>query len=301
MDHPIEYATPDPHFGLLPFPGAGGQLRPQNALVASHAGLSQAPFMIPSVPFPSFPSHVQDGLHPLVARFNMSIASLGDTLSRIALRRDDRFNRRRPGLGGISQQPMDFLPIISAIAVKPAAVKVWATTSPVWALKPRCRLRQVRRWVQPCCCHSPSPYRFNPVLSATKMARLVGRLRWHRHLQPSVTTRQGRVVRCRQIQRQYLQQRLDKALGLPQGQTKQFTQRQGRLNGLLRVKKWGAALSRSVIPPAIDCFLTQPNRQATVLDQRAIIEAPVFHPVDHFLFRRSGRLARRTTRRYVLL
>ena len=119
MDHPIEYTTSDARFGLLPFPGAGSQLRPQNALVASHAGLGQAPFMIPSVPFPSFPSHVQDGLHPLVARFNMPLASLGDTLSRIALRRDDRFNRRRPGLGGISQQPMDFPPIISAIAVKP--------------------------------------------------------------------------------------------------------------------------------------------------------------------------------------
>ena len=72
------------------------------------------------------------------------------------------------------------------------------------------------------------------------------------------------------------------------------TPRRSRLNGPVRVKKLGADLSRSVILPAIGCSRTPPNRRATPLAQQAIIDAPVFHPLDHSLFRRSVRLTRRT-------
>jgi len=113
MDHLIEYTTADPCFGLLPVPGAGGQLWPQNALVTRHAGFGQTAFMIPSVPFPSFTPQVQDRLYPLIARFNMSIAPLGFTRAGIVLGWNHRFDGRRPGLGGIGQQSMDFPPIIA--------------------------------------------------------------------------------------------------------------------------------------------------------------------------------------------
>ena len=51
----------------------------------------------------------------------------------------------------------------------PAAVRVEATNSPVWALKPRCRLQQVRR-----CLTYPSPltHSFNTLLSATRCRNL---------------------------------------------------------------------------------------------------------------------------------
>ncbi len=108
MNHSIDYATSDARVGLLPFPGAGSQLRPQDALIAGHAGLGQTPFMISPVPFPSFSSQTQDGLHPLVARFNRSIASLGGAQVGIALGRNHRFDGGRPRRGWIGQGGFNF-------------------------------------------------------------------------------------------------------------------------------------------------------------------------------------------------
>ena len=89
MNHSIEDTTSDARFDVLSFPASRLELRTEDDLVAKHPGFRQRSSMIAPFSFPSFPSLASDGLHPLVAGFDMPVAPFCLSELRIPARGND--------------------------------------------------------------------------------------------------------------------------------------------------------------------------------------------------------------------
>ena len=130
------------------------------------------------------------------------------------------------------------------------------------------------------------------------MSGLVTRTNRQVYRQPFLPTRKGSVIRRAQRQTHQPQQRLDKALGLPQGQAEQLAKSQCGFNGQIRIQELRSTLSRSRIAPSIHRLFAQPHGQATTLNQGLVIGRPVFDSINRLFLRNTTALVRRTTRRY---
>ena len=126
------------------------------------------------------------------------------------------------------------------------------------------------------------------------MSGLATRTNRQVYRQPFLPTRKGSVIRRAQRQTHQPQQRLDKALGLPQGQAEQLAKSQCGFNGQIRIQELRSALSRSRIALSIHRLFAQP----TTLNQGLVIGRPVFDSINRLFLRNTTALVRRTTRRY---
>lgn len=70
----------------------------------------------------------------------------------------------------------------------------------------------------------------------------------------------------------------EEPFGLAQGQVVDRPQRQGRRDGEVRVGALPAGGRSGFRPPALNRFVTEPNRQAAPLAQGGVVRRPVAHP-----------------------
>ena len=80
---------------------------------------------------------------------------------------------------------------------------------------------------------------------------------------------------------------MEKALGLPQRQTKEQSERACRLNRGVRIYQLSATLTGLGRCPGIDGVLTDPPGDAATIAQRLVIRAPVCHAIRGFVVRMS--------------
>ena len=320
MNHPIEDGTSDAGFDLLSFPASRLEFRSENDLVAEHRRFHQRSSMIATILFPSFPSLTPDGLHPLVACFNMSVASFCFPELGIPTRGNDGLHGRVLSRR-IGQRMMNFPAIIRSVTIQ-------ADHLIGRLCQHRFDLRRVigSRFRQGFCRHfsridiqaqmqfSPGascrpamlarfPFSFSIQLQSRAIDRdmtgLVRRMNRQVHGQSFLSPRKSRVIRRAQFQPHQAQQRPDKSLGLAQRQVKQLAKGQRRLDGLIRIHELRSALRRSRVIPSGKGFFAQPHRQTTALDQGLVISRPILDSIDRLFLRNRTFLAGTTTRRYL--
>ena len=77
---------------------------------------------------------------------------------------------------------------------------------------------------------------------------------------------------------------MERALGLPQRQTKEQSEREGYLDRDIRIHRLGAAHAGLRRRPGVNGVLTQPQGDVAAIAERLVIFTPVFHAIRDLVF-----------------